>query len=171
MNKQEIKEEAIKNSQQVEQKPLPKITLTEMELDEFAKSIATGKPFSRVFDNKKIPNFKLTIRDKTRKESEIITRCLDRETERKKILNWVEYNHTFNTLSLYYQVDAINGVEHVREYPKSVYDDFDALSAMEKSPVSSWNASQLYIAMGYMFQFNAALMEASQSAFDLENFI
>jgi len=174
-NPQEIKEEALaKNDAELQknnlEKPLPKLKLSDDELDIFAKSLATGKPFSKKFFHPQAVDFVLELRDKTKKEGEIIGRSLDRSMDSKKILNWVEYTHAFNMVSLYYQIESINGITHNREYPESVYKNFDVLDAMERSPIADWTSSQIYIAMGFMFQFNQALLEVSQRAFDDENF-
>jgi len=174
-NAQEIKEEAVEKEAVEKQKddlekPLPKLKLSEDELNEFALSLATGKPFSKKFSHPKAPDFVLEFRDKTKRESEIIGRSLDRAMESKKILNWVEYTHAFNTVSVYYQLESINGVAHNRNYPNSVYDEFDVLEALEKSPVAQWTSAQLYVAMGFMFQLNQALLEVSKEAFENENF-
>ena len=139
-------------------------------MEEFAKSLATGVPFSKKFSHPKASNFVLEFRDKTKKEGDLIGRSLDRAMESKKILNWVEYTHAFNMVSMYYQLESINGVKHIRDYPESVYKEFDVLDAMEKSPISQWTSSQVYVAMGFMFQLNQALLEASKEAFGDENF-
>jgi hypothetical protein len=168
--KQQIKEEAANHLKDQLERPIPVLKLTEKELDEFANSLATGIPFSRVFKNEKIKNFSIKLRDKTKRESDLIVRFLDRCLDSKKISNMVEYNNLFHNLSLYYQTEEINGVKQVREYPANPYDDFDILAALEKSPISNWTASQYYIVLGYMFQLNAAILDAAQKVLDVENF-
>jgi hypothetical protein len=175
VDKQEIKEEALSKSrtspqQEDIEKPLPKIKFSEEEMEEFALSLATGKPFSKSFSHPKAPNFVLEFRDKTKKEGDLIGRSLDRLMEAKKILNWVEYTHAFNMASVYYQLESVNGIPNVKEYPESIYKEFDVLEAIEKSVISQWTSSQVYIAMGFMFQLNQALLEASKEAFGDENF-
>ena len=172
---QEIKEEAaskIRTTPQQDdlEKPLPKIKLSDDELEAFAQSLASGKPFNKKFSHPKAPNFVLEFRDKTKREGDFIGRSLDRSMESKKILNWVEYTHAFNMVSVYYQLESINRVPHHREYPENVYKEFDVLDALEKSPISQWTSSQVYVAMGFMFQLNQALLEAAKEAFGNENF-
>jgi len=170
-DKQEIKKESLDRASDIEKEyVMPILELTTEEKNIFAKSLATGKPFSKIFVNKKNPDFYITIREKTKKEGEIIGRSLDRAMESHKILNWVEYAHLYNSASLYYQVDSINGIEQHKEYPAGLYDDFDVMGAMERSPINEWNGSQVYIAMGWLFQFNNALMEVAREAFDDINF-
>jgi hypothetical protein len=173
--KQEIKEEAAIKTQEMKREddlkePLPKILLTEEEMNQFASSLATGIPFKKSFAHPKAPEFVLVFRDKTKKESEIIGRSLDRAFDDKKILNWTEYTHAFNVVSIYYQLESINKIPHVREYPATTFAPFDVMDAVERSPVAQWTSSQLYVAMGFMFQFNQALLEASKEAFSNENF-
>lgn len=172
---QKIKEEAAVKTRTTPQqddleKPLPKIKLSEEEVEAFAKSLATGKPFSKKFSHPKCPDFVLELRDKTKREGDIIGRSLDRAMDSKKILNWVEYTHAFNMVSVYYQLESINGIPHNREYPESVYKEFDVLEAAERSPIAQWTSSQVYVAMGFMFQLNQALLEVSKEAFGDENF-
>ena len=170
-NKQEIKEEATSRYEDIQKEyVLPEIAFTEEDKDQFARSLATGHPFSKDFSSEKYPDFVLTIRDKTKKEGEIIGRSLDRAMEDHRILNWVEYTHIYNSVSLYYQIEAINGIPQHKEYPAGLYDSFDVMSALERSPISEWNSSQTYIAMGWLFQFNNALMEVAREAFENVNF-
>jgi hypothetical protein len=150
---------------------LPALKLSDDEKDYFVECIATGKPFQKEFVyGKGQSKFKVVLKDRTKKEGEIIGRALDREMNAGKILNWTEYNHLYNSACLYYQLERINGVEQVREYPTSVYAEFDLLSAIERASMSQWTNAQLYIAMGFVFQFNKAVLEISQEAFSDPNF-
>jgi hypothetical protein len=165
-----LQEVSVKTQDGTTSAPLPELELTEEEQDKFSKCLGLGVPYSKEFFHPSASEFKVVLRDKTKKEGEIIGRALDRAMNKGTILNWVEYTHLFNTTSLYYQLDAINGIEHVRHYPESVYDEFNLLAELEKSVISTWTASQLYIVMGFMFQFNKAILKLSAKAFTPENF-
>ena len=149
---------------------MPELIFSEKDEDEFVECVATGRPFSKTFEFGKTKKFRLRLKDRSKKVSEIIGRSLDIAMEDKKILNWVEYTHMYNSACLYYQTEAINGIEHIRLYPKSVFEPFDLISAMEKSPINDWTSAQLYVGMGFMFQFNQALSKLSQKAFTSQNF-
>jgi hypothetical protein len=168
LKKQEIKEQHQEN---ILEKPLPLLKLSEEERTKFIECVVSGEPFCKEFSfGEGEKKFTLVIRDKTKRENEIISRALDRAMDAKKIINYTEYTHAYNMASLYYQIGSINGVEHVAEYPENIYAPFDLLSEMEKSPIAEWSSAQTYIAFGFMTQLNQAILRTSQEAFETQNF-
>jgi len=125
---------------------------TELE-DKFIRSLESGTSFSMVFNIHK--TFSIKVRDKTVKEAEIIIRAVDKMCLRNKEVSWTEYSRMYNLFSLYYQIDEINGVVINKEYPSSMYGDFDLAKLIEEtSPIPNWPLAIQYAALSSMCRFN-----------------
>lgn len=147
---------------------LPKLEITDKDRDLYAKCLATGDTFKQKFENSKL-KINIELRDKTKKETDIIGRQVDKVYNDGLLYSVQEYINLFNLGCLYYQLSSINGVEQTKEYPDSVWNmkDFNLLSVIDKSPIGSLSSSNLYIYMGMMTQFNQKLYDLAKEAFDI----
>ena len=147
---------------------LPKLEITDRDRDLYAECLATGNTFKQKFENEKL-KINIELRDKTKRETDIIGRQVDKIYNDGLLYSVQEYVNLFNLGCLYYQLESINGVTQTREYPDSVWDmkDFNLLSAIDKSHIGSLSSSNLYVMMGMMTQFNQKLYDLAKEAFDV----
>jgi hypothetical protein len=147
---------------------LPKLETTEKDRDMYAECLATGNVFRQKFENKKL-KLNIEFKDKTKRETDIISRQVDKIYNDGLLYSVQEYINLFNLGCLYYQLASVNGVEQIKEYPASVWEmkDFNLLSVIDKSYVGSLSSSNLYILMGMMTQFNQKLYDLAKEAFDV----
>jgi hypothetical protein len=168
---QQIKESAmptIENDENVKSSlKLPKLEISNDDRDLYAECIATGKVFSQKFENEKL-KIKVEFKDKTKKETDIISRQVDKIYNDGLLYSVQEYINLFNLGCLYYQLSHINGVKQNHEYPANVWDmkDFNLTSVIDASPIGSLPSSTLYILMGMMTQFNQKLYDLAKEAFN-----
>jgi len=163
---QTIKEEAkktIENTTPEIDFKLPRLEITEQDKDNYLKCTLSGEPFTQRFFKKEL-GVDIVFRDKTKKESDIISRQVDKIYNDGKLFSVQEYTNIFNYGCLYYQLEEINSVKQNRAYPVSVWDmkDFDILSEIDKSPIGGFSSSFIYILMGLMTQFNQKLFDLSR---------
>ena len=85
-----------------------------------------------------------------------------------QLLSALECNTLFNLGCLYYQLEEINGIKQVREYPESVWDmkDFNLAMSIEKSPIGTGSSSYTYILVCLLAQFNGKLLDLSRRIFE-----
>jgi hypothetical protein len=140
---------------------LPKLFVTEEDRNLYAESLATGTPFSHSFENGPL---RVRFRDRTKRETDIIGRQTDKAYNDGKILSPAEYSNQFNLGCLYYQLEDVNGIAQIRNYPASVWDmkDFDLFSEIDKSYIGTLTSSVLFTLMGMMTQFNQKLFDLSK---------
>lgn len=146
---------------------LPKLEITEADRDQYALCLGTGAPFQQRFSKPEF-KFSVTLRDKTKREGDIISRQLDLAANQGKILSMAEYTNSYNLACLYYQLDEINQVPQHRQYPKDIYDmkDFNLQVIIDNhSALGNMTSSQIYLMIGWMTQLNQKLMEISREAF------
>jgi len=155
-----------KDAETNEIKPLH---ITEDDKDRFLECIATGEAFSYSFgaDTK----FPFTVRDKTVKENNIITRSLDKLMAKGKILNWTEYANAYNACSCYYQVVEINGVAQPKVYPTAKNEDsFNVVNEFNESLLGQFSSSQFFIVMMQVSRFNKCILDLSAEIVTDPNF-
>lgn len=168
---QTIKEESnlLQNNNQIDNSSvkLPDLEIREIDRNLYAECVVNGSPFYQVFKNDAL-NFSVIIRDKTKRESDIIARQTDKSYNDGKLYSVVEYTNTFNIGCLYYQLEEYNGVKQNREYPANVWDmkDFDLLSVIDKSTIGQASSSMMYILMGMLSQFNKKLYSLALEILD-----
>jgi hypothetical protein len=168
---QSIKESAIPtiegNETTSSSMKLPRLEITDKDRDIYAECLSTGNVYRQKFENEKL-KIKIEIKDKTKKETDIISRQVDKIYNDGLLYSVQEYINLFNLGCLYYQLSSINGVEQIKEYPSSVWDmkDFNLLEVIDRSPIGSLPSSTLYILMGMMTQFNQKLYDLAKEAFD-----
>jgi hypothetical protein len=164
---QTIKEEAIQKNVDVvpdnNDFKLPRLEITEKDRDQYLECTASGATFSQRFLKEEL-GIDVVFRDKTKKESDIISRQVDKAYNDGKMMSVQEYTNIFNYACLYYQLEAINGVTQNRSYPIDVWDmkDFNLLSEIDKSAIGQFSSSKIYILMGLMTQFNQKLFDLSR---------
>lgn len=146
---------------------LPPLKITDADKETYLKCVVNGQPFSHTFDNEKL-GLKIVIRDKTKKETDIISRQIDKSYSDGNIYSLVEYTNLFNMGCLYYQLEEVNGVTQNREYPESAWNmkDFNLMEAIDKSPIGSMSSSVLFMLMALMSQFNQKLYGLAMEAVD-----
>jgi hypothetical protein len=140
---------------------LPRLELTEEDRNLYTESLASGNPFSHVFENGPL---RVKFRDRTKRETDIIGRQTDKAYNDGKIFSPAEYANQFNLGCLYYQLEEVNGILQNKNYPASVWDmkDFDLFSEIDKSYVGSLTSSVLFTLMAMMTQFNQKLFDLSK---------
>lgn len=150
---------------------LPDLEVTEKDKERFLECVTSGTPFSQSFEHKS-SSLNVVLRDKTKKESEIISRQLDKAYNDGHIYSIAEYTNLFNMGCLYYQLDAINGVKQNRQYPDSIWNmkDFNLMDAIDQSPIGSMSSSVLFLMMAMMSQLNRKLYVLAMGVVD-PNFI
>jgi len=160
---QKIKEEQViapspKNYQ------LPKLPITDEDRDEFARCLHSGRPFHTKFDAAPPFGISITLRDKTKREGDIISRQMDYAFNEKKILSIDEYSHLYNLGCLYYQLEEMNGVRQNRACPLNQWDmkSFDLLGEIDRSPIGEMTSTQIYIMISMMTQFNEKLFNLAK---------
>ena len=164
---QTIKEEAIQKKVDVvpdnNDFKLPRLEVTEKDRDEYLRCTASGDTFSQRFLKEEL-GVDVVFRDKTKKESDIISRQVDKAYNDGKMMSIQEYTNIFNYGCLYYQLESINGVPQNRSYPVDVWDmkDFNLLSEIDKSAIGQFSSSKIYVLMGLMTQFNQKLFDLSR---------
>lgn len=146
---------------------LPRLPVTDADRDAYLKCVVNGEAFRHEFKNEKL-GVNIVLRDKTKRETDIISRAMDKLYNDGKILSVVEYTNTFNVACLYYQLEEFNGVVQNRAYPASVWDmkDFDLLAEIDKSPIGNVSSSVLFVLMAMMSQFNQKLYRLAMEAVD-----
>lgn len=146
---------------------LPPLTITDEDKDAYLKCIVNGVPFQRKFESDTL-GMTVVFRDKTKKETDIISRQIDKSYNDGNIYSLVEYTNLFNMGCLYYQLEEINGVKQNREYPESAWNmkDFNLMSSIDRSPIGSMSSSVLFMLMAMMSQFNQQLYNLAMMAID-----
>lgn len=144
---------------------LSRLPVTEEDRNLYTECLANGTPFFHIFDRAPL-NVKL--RDRTKRETDIVGRQTDKAYNDGKILSPAEYANQFNLGCLYYQLEEVNGIIQYREYPKSVWDmkDFDLFEKIDSSYVGKLTSSVLFTLMGMMTQFNQKLFDLSREVLD-----
>lgn len=165
---QKNKEEFEKGKEEsMKQYNLPSLKITEEDKDLYAKCLVSGTPYFERFAKEKF-GINIVFRDKTKKEGDIISRQLDSAANKGIILSQAEYTNSYNLGCLYYQMEELNGVVQVREYPKSLYDqsDFNLLQKIDESYLGSVTSAMVYLLMGMMTQFNEKILSLSREVLD-----
>jgi len=156
------------NKEQLEAQIDP-IEITKEIEDKFILSLEEGTPFKMSFSFS--PSHKIVIRDKTVREDEIAKRSVNRLLIKSGSVNWAEYSRIINECFLYYQLEEVNGVQMIRKYPNSIYDDFNLYEQIENSSfILSMPLTRLYVYMATMFQFNAMCQTLARKATTDRNF-
>jgi hypothetical protein len=164
---QTIKEEAIeKNTSAIPDSndfKLTRLEITEKDRDKYLQCTASGATFSQRFLKEEM-GVDIVFRDKTKKESDIISRQVDKAYNDGKMMSVQEYTNIFNYGCLYYQLESINGVIQNRAYPGNVWDmkDFNLLDEIDRSAIGEFSSSKIYVLMGLMTQFNQKLFDLSR---------
>ena len=146
---------------------LPKLEITDDDKERYLQCVVNGTPFMQEFEDQKL-KLKVVLRDKTKKETDIISRQLDKTYNEGNIYSAVEYTNLFNVACLYYQLEEFNGVKQNRDYPVSVWDmkKFNLMESIDKGPLGSISSSALFVLMAMMSQFNHKLYALAMEVID-----
>ena len=146
---------------------LPRLLISEEDKDLYIQCLATGKPFYQEMKNEEY-KLDLIFRDKTKKEGDIVSRQIDMLMQSGQILSAAEANSLFNLGCLYYQLQSINGVPQIREYPESVWNmkDFSLPAVIEKSFLGQASSTYIFVVVCMMSQFNNKLLDLSRRVLD-----
>lgn len=146
---------------------LPMLIISDDDKTKYAQSLATGVPFFEAFEYGDI-GLKIVLRDKTKRETDIVSRQIDFHYNKGTVLSAGEYTSLFNLGCLYYQLEEVNGVKQTREYPKSTWDmgDFNILDCIDKSSFGESSSTYSYVLVCIMAQFNNKLLDLAKGVFD-----
>jgi hypothetical protein len=161
--KEEVTKKNAENIPDSNEFKLQKLEITEKDRDQYLQCTASGDTFKQRFLKQEF-GLDVVFRDKTKKESDIISRQVDKAYNDGKMMSVQEYTNIFNYGCLYYQLESINDVTQNREYPNNVWDmkDFNLLEQIDKSAIGQFSSSKIYVLMGLMTQFNQKLFDLSR---------
>jgi len=172
---QEIKEKFITQDTPVIDNALvriPDLKISEEDKDRFVDSLASGEPYVENFTLAVGKGLSIQMRDKTKKEGDIISRKLDQMHNDGQVLSAVEYGNLYNIACLYYQLQTVNGVVQNRAYPENIWkiQDFDLFGIIDQSFIGGLTSSSIFVFMAAMNQMNKKLFRLAAGVFDAENF-